>query len=74
MVLIAFLRQLSETDIKTAAGALSLGGIGSADAVTLRRRTIEAVYSIPSSDLGQIENALAKTKFSVPFIPWKPQG
>lgn len=71
MVLIAFLRQLSETDIKTAAAALNLGGIGSADGVTLRRRSIEAVYSIPSSDLGQVENALEKTKFSVPFTPWK---
>jgi hypothetical protein len=74
MVLIAFLRQLSETDIKTAAGALNLGGVGSADGVTLRRRSIEAVYSIPSSDVGQIENTLEKTKFSVPFTPWKPQS
>jgi hypothetical protein len=57
-----------------AASALNLGGIGSADAATLRRRTIEAIHSIPSSDLNQVENALAKTKFSVPFIPWKPQG
>jgi hypothetical protein len=72
MVLITFLRQLSETDIKTA--ALSLGGVGNADGVTLRRRTIEAINSSPSSDLNQFENALVKTKFSVPFTPWKPQG
>jgi hypothetical protein len=74
MVLITFLRQLSETDIKTAAAALSLGGVGNADGVTLRRRTIEAINSSPSSDLNQFENALVKTKFSVPFAPWKPQG
>ena len=74
MVLIVFLRQLSETDIKTAAGALSLGGIGSADGVTLRRRTIEAVNTSPNADLVQFENALAKAKFSVPFTPWKPQS
>ena len=74
MVMIAFLRQLSDPDIKTAAGALNLGGLGSADAATLRRRTIEAIATSPSSDLDQIESALAKTKFAVPFTPWKPQG
>jgi hypothetical protein len=74
MVLITFLRHLSEADIKKAAAALSLGGIGNVDGATLRRRTIEAINSSPSSELDQFENALVKTKFSVPFAPWKPQG
>jgi hypothetical protein len=74
MVLITFLRQLSEADIKKAAAALSLGGIGNVDGATLRRRTIEAINSSLPSDLDQIENALVKTQFSVPFTPWKPQG
>ena len=74
MVLITFLRQLSEADIKKAAAALSLEGIGNVDGATLRRRTIEAINSSLPSDLDQIENALLKIQFSVPFTPWKPQG
>jgi hypothetical protein len=74
MVLITFLRHLSEADIKKAAAALSLGGIGNVDGATLRRRTIEAINSSLPSDLDQIENALVKTQLSVPFTPWKPHG
>jgi len=74
MVIIAFLRQLSDADIKAAAGALSLGGVGNADALTLRRRTIEAINSSTPSDLDQFENALTNTTLSVKFIPWKPQS
>ncbi len=74
MILITFLRQLSETDVKTAAAALSLGGVGTAVGVTLRRRTIEAIHSSLPAEPAQIEIALVNTQVSSPVTAGEPQG
>jgi len=69
MVIVNFLRQLSDSDMKVAASKLGLAGLGSPDTATLRIRTIAATYASQPADIKTIEDALA-AQFPNTFRAW----
>lgn len=71
-VIIHFLDGLDDADLRTAATALNLGGLGAPDASLLRRRLAQSVNDASEAGVMATENALV-TAFPNRFTPFKPR-